>query len=148
MQWSRCIFCAIKISLGHLHLLNPSSFTRIHVRFFSYWDNIIKTIFLIIQINYLDSFLNHPSNLRQFDFILAYTIIDYFITCYLGSKEGTCIATAWSPSGSYTTVLGWLKAHSPDRIKIPESSDVISFFDNSQGRVLLKVVNPNVYNFA
>nr|XP_022289927.1 uncharacterized protein LOC111101643 isoform X2 [Crassostrea virginica] len=49
-----------------------------------------------------------------------------------GSKEGTCIATASSPSGSYTTILGWLKAHSQDRIKIPESSDVISFFDNNQ----------------
>ena len=54
------------------------------------------------------------------------------MTCYLCSKEETSIATDPSPNGSYTTTLGWLKAHRQDKINIPDPSDVISFFDNNQ----------------
>ena len=91
-----------------------------------------EIFFLIIHINYLDSFLNHPSYLCQFYFILSYTINDYSMTCYLGSKEGISIATDSSPNGSYTTTLGWLKAHRQDKINIPDPSAVISCFDNNQ----------------
>lgn len=51
---------------------------------------------------------------------------------FLGSKEAINIASASSPSGSYTSILRWLKAHSKDKINIPQTSDVISFFDNNQ----------------
>ncbi|XP_062590242.1 uncharacterized protein LOC134251838 [Saccostrea cucullata] len=49
-----------------------------------------------------------------------------------GSKEGVNVASAASPSGSYTSILNWLKANSQEKIKIPDNSDVISFFDNNQ----------------
>ncbi|XP_062608370.1 uncharacterized protein LOC134270197 [Saccostrea cucullata] len=49
-----------------------------------------------------------------------------------GSKEGVNVASAATPSGSYTSILNWLKANSQEKIKIPDNSDVISFFDNNQ----------------
>lgn len=50
---------------------------------------------------------------------------------FLGSKEALDIASASSLNGSYTSILGWLKAHSKEKIKIPQTTDVIPFFDNN-----------------
>lgn len=48
------------------------------------------------------------------------------------SKEALDIASASSLHGSYTSILGWLKAHSKDKIKIPQTTDVLPYFDNNQ----------------
>ncbi|XP_061166699.1 uncharacterized protein LOC133175604 [Saccostrea echinata] len=49
-----------------------------------------------------------------------------------GSKEAVSITSACSPSGSYTSILNWLKDHSTDKISCPSNSDFITFFDNNQ----------------
>ena len=98
--------------------------------FFNF-ENILLQ-FLFNKTYKLSWFVFKPSIL--FAPILYFFIIYHqwiFFTCYLGSKEGTNIVTASSSSGSYTTTLGLLKAHRQDKIKMPDSSDVISFFDSN-----------------
>ncbi|XP_045199012.2 uncharacterized protein LOC123553344 [Mercenaria mercenaria] len=59
----------------------------------------------------------------------AKTVISYFIS---GSRRIVELNATFSPSGSYATVLDFLKDKATKDHKLPESADCIYFFDNNQ----------------
>ncbi|XP_060586641.1 uncharacterized protein LOC132742292 [Ruditapes philippinarum] len=71
--------------------------------------------------------LASPSYIGPLNF--AKTVISYFVT---GSRQLVELNAAFSPSGSYVTVLEFLKSKAVNEQKVPELKDCIYFFDNNQ----------------
>ncbi|XP_069103763.1 uncharacterized protein [Argopecten irradians] len=57
------------------------------------------------------------------------SLIIYFLT---GSKSAVQINAATSPSGSYSSLLNWIKSYSTIPVACPHTSDIVTYFDNNQ----------------
>ena len=58
-----------------------------------------------------------------------FNIVSYFIC---GSKLTSSTLSAFTPSGSYTTLKNWLQGQMSNLCSLPSLNDIITYFDNNQ----------------